>query len=152
MRKSSWILSLLALFLVFSACKKSSSPNNSSAKTVQNLSGSYLITAINVNSNGINFDEYASLTACQKDNIIKLNTDLTADYLDVGTVCTPSESSSGNWSLSSNSDSLTVSGISAFPNGLTAFIQSWTGTTLILVGTNQISGTTATTTVTLAKQ
>jgi hypothetical protein len=152
MRKSLWILSLLSLLLVFLSCKKSNTTSNSNAKTVQNLSGSYMITAINVNSSGLNFDEYASLTACQKDNIIKLNTDLTADYEDVGTVCTPSETSSGNWSLSSNSDSLSVSGISAFPSGLSAFIQTWTGTTLVLVGTNQISGTIATTTVTLAKQ
>jgi hypothetical protein len=152
MRKRHWILSLLSLFLVIIACKKTTPSSNPDAKTVQNLSGSYLITAINVNSSGVNFDEYASLTACQKDNIVKLNTDLSADYEDVGIICTPSETSTGTWSLSSNSDSLSISGISTFPQGLSALIQSWNGTTLVLVGTNQISGTTATTTVTLAKQ
>jgi hypothetical protein len=153
MRKSQWILSLLGLLFISVACKKSNNTtSNTDAKTVQNLSGSYMITAINVNSGGVNFDEYASLTACQKDNVIKLNTDLSADYEDLGTVCVPSETSTGSWGLFANSDSLSISGVSALPGKFTALIQSWTGTTLVLVGANQISGVTAVTTITLAKQ
>lgn len=151
MTKIRLALSIFALFLVFTACKKTNT-TNSTDKTVAALSNSYKITAINVNALGLNFDEYATLEDCQKDNIVKLNTDLTSEYIDAGVACAPPEGTSGNWALSSNSDSITVSGVPAFPTGLTAFIKTWDGTTLVLTETQLVNTTPTTTTLTLYKQ
>jgi hypothetical protein len=146
MRKINLTISTIALFLLFIACKKSDN-NISNAKTVQNLAGSYTITAINIYALGVNFDEFATLDACQKDNIVKLNADpnMTCDFIDAGVVCVPPEDSTGVWSLSANADSLTI-------QGTTAFIKSWDGKTLILAETGLISNQVATTTITLFKQ
>jgi len=151
MRKIYLSVSAIALVLIFVACKKSNT-TTSDAKTVENLSGTYKISAINVSTGGVNFDEYASLKDCEKDNTITLHSDLTVDYTDAGTVCDPPESSTGNWKLSSNADSLYITGISTFPQGVGALIQSWNGSTLIVNGTNEISGHIVSTTITLNKQ
>jgi hypothetical protein len=143
-------ISAIALFLVYTACKKTNSPAN--AKTVQDLSGSYKITAISVTASGITFDEFASLKDCEKDNIIKLNMDLTAQFIDTGIVCVPPETANGTWNLFSNNDSLSLTGVPAFPNGVTGFIKSWDGTTLVLAGSQVISNQLASTTITLYKQ
>ncbi len=152
MRKIHLSISAIALVLIFGACKKSNSTTTSDAKTVDNLSGTYLFTAINVTTGGVSFDEFASLKDCEKDNTITLKSDLTLDYTDAGTQCSPPESSTGTWKLSANADSLYISGISTFPDGLGALIQTWDGKTLVVNGTNTISGHIASTTVTLKKQ
>ena len=152
MRKIYLSVPAIALVLIFGACKKSNTTTTSDAKTVENLSGTYTISAINVSTGGINFDEFASLKDCEKDNTITLHTDLTLDYTDAGTQCDPPETSTGTWKLSSNSDSLYINGISTFPDGVGALIQNWNGKTLVLNGTNDISGHIATTTITLNKQ
>ena len=87
MRKIHLSISAIALVLIFGACKKSNSTTTSDAKTVDNLSGTYLFTAINVTTGGVSFDEFASLKDCEKDNTITLHTDLTVDYTDAGTQC-----------------------------------------------------------------
>ena len=137
--------------MVINACKKSDS-GSSNARTVQNLSGSYMISAISVTANGITIDEFANLKACEKDNIIILKTDLTLVYNDAGTVCTPSEESTGTWALSANSDTLKVNGIPSFPTGLDGFIKSWDGTTLVLTTSQVVSGIPATAAITMAKK
>ena len=151
MRKIYLSVSAIALVLIFGACKKSNT-TTADAKTVENLSGVYTISAINVSTGGVNFDEFITLKDCEKDNTITLLTDLTLEYTDAGTPCSPPESSTGTWKLSSNSDSLYITGISTFPQGVGALIQTWNGTTLVLNGTNDISGHIATTTITLNKQ
>jgi len=152
MRKILLTVSAFIFVIVFASCKKSNSSSGSNAKTVENLSGSYKITAINVFALGTNFDEYASLKDCEKDNIIKLDNTLTAEFNDVGIVCSPSEESTGTWSLSSNSDSVSVYGLPAYPNGITGFITSWNGTTLVLTANEVISSQPSTITLTLFKQ
>jgi hypothetical protein len=125
MRKT--LLTAMAIFatLAFFACKKSSSTSN--AKTVENLSGSYNLTALTWTTLGVSVNVYDSLPDCEKDNVIKLNTDLSLDFIDGVPVCTPDESDHGSWSLSSNGDSLYF--------GTTAsYIKSWDGKTLVLTG------------------
>ncbi len=145
MRKIALAASIGALILVINACKKSdSNSSNPSARTVQNFSGSYGITALTASVLGTNVNLYDSLPACDRDNIIQLNTNNSAQFIDAGVVCVPPSDSTGTWSLSSNTDTLYIAGTANF-------IKSWDGTTLILTSMENITGipvpVTATTTL-----
>jgi hypothetical protein len=108
------------------ACKKNSTI--SSARTIQNLSGSYNLTSLVWTSNGISINLYDSLPACEKDNILRLDADGSAHSIDVKILCNPPEPDSvAAWSLSSNSDSL-------FFNNAEVLIKSWDGKTLVYTG------------------
>jgi len=144
MRKLIFTASTVALFLVINACKKSSS-TNSSARTVQNLSGSYNLTALTAGFSGVTINLYDSLKPCEQDNLIILNSNLTAQFQDVGIVCVPPEDSTGTWSLSANTDSIYV-------GGTANFIKSWDGKTLMLTTAQQVSGFPVTATSTLVKK
>ena len=148
MRKINLVISAIALFFVFNACKKSDSPNSPSpndARTVQNFSGTYNLTALKATVLGVSIDLLDSLPACEKDNEIQLNANLSAQFIDSGLQCTPPSDSTGTWSLSSNTDTLYVAGSANF-------INSWDGTTLVLTGTQQVSGFQATVNTTLVKK
>jgi hypothetical protein len=151
MRKIILAVSAIAIILVINACKKSDSAT-SNAKTVQNLSGTYGITAISVTASGLTIDEFATLVACEKDNLIILKTDLTLTYNDAGVVCTPSEEATGTWSLSSNSDTLKVSGIPSFPTGINGYIKSWDGKTMVLTSAQTANGIPTTASITMLKK
>jgi hypothetical protein len=132
------------IFLVINACKKSNSSSNN-ARTVQSLSGSYSFTAITANALGQTIDIYDSLPPCERDNIIQLNTDGSAKFIDAGTVCVPPSDSPGTWSLSQNTDTIYVAGGASY-------IQSWNGSTLVLTNAETISGFPVTATTTLVKK
>ena len=87
MRKILITGSAIAVFLGFVACKKSDSKSN--ARTVENFSGSYAITALTGNFGGLSINIYDTLPACDKDNLIQLNTNMTAAFVDAGTKCAP---------------------------------------------------------------
>jgi hypothetical protein len=145
MRKIALAASIGTLILMINACKKSNSnSSNPSARTVQNFSGSYGITAINASILGLNVNLYDSLPACDRDNIIQLDTNKTAHFIDAGVVCVPPSDSTGTWSLSSNTDTLYIAGTANF-------INSWDGKTLVLSSVENITGipvpVTATTTL-----
>ena len=73
MRKIALAASIGTLILVINACKKSdSNSTNPGARTVQNFSGSYKLTAITANILGLNVNLYDSLPACDRDNVIDL--------------------------------------------------------------------------------
>jgi hypothetical protein len=145
MRKILITGSAIALFMVFYACKKSDSKSN--ARTVENLSGSYSITALVAGSSGFSINLYDSLPACEKDNLIQLNTDMTAAFVDANVQCVPPSDSSGNWSLSANTDTIYVAGSASY-------IKSWDGSTLVLTNSENVSGSPlpVTVTTTLAKK
>jgi hypothetical protein len=143
MRKLVLAASAIALFLVIDACKKSSGPSN--ARTVANFSGSYSRTALTASFGGFNFNLYDSLQPCERDNVIQLNTDLTAAYIDAGTKCVPPSDSAGTWSLSANTDTIYVA------DGA-SYIKSWDGTTLVLTNAEVVGTTPVTATSTLVKK
>ncbi len=143
MRKIVLSASAIALFLVINACMKST--NTTNAKTVQNLSGSYNLKGLTANVLGTILNLYDSLPACERDNVIKLNTDMSAQFIDSGTVCVPPSDSTGTWSLSQNTDTIYIAGSASF-------IKSWDGKTLVLNNAEQISGFPVTATTTLLKQ
>lgn len=140
MRKILFGVTVIVVFLVINACKKSNSSSNS-AKTVQNLTGSYSFTAITANAMGQTIDLYDSLPACERDNIVQLNADLSAKFIDAGTVCVPPSDSTGTWSLSQNTDTLYVAGGASY-------IKSWDGSTLVLTNSESITGVPVPVTVT----
>lgn len=146
MRKIALAASIAASILVINACKKNdSNSSNPSARTVQNFSGSYSLTAITASALGTTLNLYDSLPACDQDNIIELDTNKTAHFIDANVKCVPPSDSTGTWSLSSNTDTIYVS-------GMANFIKSWDGKTLILSSIESLGGipvpVTATTTLT----
>jgi len=153
MRRISIPLAALVFFAFFNACSKSTTNNNnnndSTAKTVQNISGSYNLTALTFNFGGLSIDYYDSLDACERDNVIQLKTDLTAAFIDAGIQCSPPEDSSGVWSLSANADSIYI-GSSSDKTGF--LIKSWDGKTLVLTGKESQGGFTVSTNSTLVKK
>ena len=148
MRKIALAASIGTLILVINACKKSdSNSSNPSARTVQNFSGSYGITAITASILGLNVNLYDSLPACDKDNVIELDSNKTARFIDAGVACVPPSDSTSTWSLSSNTDTLYIAGTANF-------IKSWDGKTLTLTSVEMITGipVPVTATTTLAKK
>jgi len=144
MRKMYVASAVMALFFGIFACKKSNnSPSN--ARTVQNFSGQYNLIALKGSIFGVTVNLYDSLPACEQDNVIQLNANLTAQFIDTGVKCNPPSDSTGTWSLSANTDTLYIASSANF-------INSWDGTTLVLVGTQQVSGFQATVTTTLVKK
>ena len=93
----------------------------------------------------MNIDLYDSLPPCERDNVIQLSANLTATFIDSGVKCNPPSDSTGTWSLSANTDTLYVAGSANF-------INSWDGVTLVLTGTQTVSGFQATVTTTLVKK
>src|SRR5450631_2089251 len=142
MRKIVLAFSTMAMFLVFDSCKKSSSV--SSARTMQNLSGSYGLISLMASVAGASVNLYDSIPVCQRDNLILLNASGTAQFTDAGVKCVPPSDSTGTWSLSANTDTIYVAGGASF-------IKSWDGKTLVLSNQETISGipfpVTATTTL-----
>jgi ABC-type Fe3+-citrate transport system substrate-binding protein len=134
MRKIALAASIGTLILVINACKKSdSNSTNPGARTVQNFSGSYKLTAITANVLGLNVNLYDSLPACDKDNVIELDSNKEARFIDAGVACVPPSDSTGTWSLSSNTDTLYIAGTANF-------IKLWDGTNLMLTSTENIQG------------
>ena len=134
MRKIALAASIGTLILVINACKKSdSNSTNPGARTVQNFSGSYKLTAITANVLGLNVNLYDSLPACDKDNVIELDSNKEARFIDAGVACVPPSDSTGTWSISSNTDTLYIAGTANF-------IKLWDGTNLMLTSTENIQG------------
>jgi hypothetical protein len=143
MRYSLILSSAAILFLGFVACKKSDKTN--SAKTMANMSGTYTLTGLTTSIQGsASTNIYDSLPACEKDNKIVLDPNGGAQFIDAGTICSPSSDSTGAWRLSAGSDSL-------YLGDEAAFIQSFDGQKLVLTSSQKFSGLTVVATTTLTK-
>jgi hypothetical protein len=144
MRYSLLLSSAVILFLAFTACKKSDKTNNS--RTMANVSGTYMLTALTVSEGGASANLYDSLPACEKDNKIVLDANGGAQFIDAGpAICTPSTDSTGSWSLSAHGDSLYLGDESAL-------IKSFDGKTLVVTSNQKFSGLSLEATTTLTKQ
>lgn len=106
--------------------------------TVTSISGTYALTGLTWVYGGVSYNMYDSLDACEKDNLIRLNTDHTANFIDAGSVCMPPEDDNDIWSLSSDS---------LYLGGEGTKIKSFNGKLLILSGSPD-PGVIATTTLT----
>ena len=144
MQKILFSATAFVLLIVFYSCKKSNdAPSN--ARTVQNISGSYNYAGLSYTSGSVTINEFDSLNICEKDNILKFNTNLTYNFIDTGVVCTPPEGGSGTWNLSAKGDSL-------YLDSDPAFIKSWDGKTLVVTAVVQTAPALITATTTLVKK
>lgn len=135
------ILSAIVLSTVLFSCKKDDAKvcDLNSA----NVAGAYKITAIKYKPSATlpEVDVFATLDACEKDDITVLNANGTMAYQDAGTVCAPAGDYTSTWSLTGSI--LTVDGD---PYTVSSFTCS--GATLTQTGTTAGELTT----VTLVKQ
>ena len=132
----------ITVLMIADSCKKSST--NSSAITKENLAGTYGLTSLTVTIAPFPpQDILDSVPACQRDDLYKLNVDLTYNYIDAGTKCNPPGDGSGKWSLSGNI--LTI-------DTTQGTIQKFDGKTLVLNTAVSYNGISGTTTETLTKQ
>lgn len=143
MRYSLLFSSAVILFLGFAACKKSDKTNNS--RTMANMAGTYGLIALTASQGGTTFNLYDSLPACEKDNLIQLNANGGAQFIDAKIVCSPPKDSTGSWHLSVKADSI-------YLGNQAAYIKSFDGKTLVISNQQMISGFTVVSTTTLAKQ
>jgi hypothetical protein len=147
MKKS--LLGFLSLALLATvSCKKTDS---SSDVTMANVAGSYKLTAMTVKL-GANpeADYMSSMDPCEKDNIMALNANGNYTVTDAGTVCTPSGSSTGTWSLPTTTSIVTKE--TGFTEGDTATIKSFNGSQLVLTENVDFGGQTGVVTSTMSKQ
>lgn len=140
--KKTFLLTLVAGVFITALVACSKSGNNDHPLTIESISGTYALKALVVTYGGINLNIYDSLDACEKDNLIKFNTDKTVNYIDAGTVCSPSEDDNDTWDI--RNDSIILSSSSAK-------INSFDGRYLSLTATDD-SYPGAVTTTTLEKQ
>jgi len=119
------VFTVSAFILFANACNKSGS--DGTPITVENLAGTYALQGLVWNYLGANINVYDSLDACEKDNLTTLGSDLSLQFIDAGTVCSPSEDGFGSWYLINDS-------LFSVSDGDTtgAEIQSFNGKTLVL--------------------
>ena len=139
---------ILALALLvattFSACKKDNDSNDSLSVTKENLAATYTLSTIKVKATGVAEQDVTSqVTACEKDDQIILKSDLTIQYKDAGTVCSPAGDGTGVWSLSGSTITM---------DGDAYTVKSLTKGTLVLEQTGTVSGVTYTYTTTLNRK
>lgn len=123
------LFALSALVILATSCKKDKDDDAQVTPTTQNLAGTYKVTKIEMQVTGQPAVDMTSqfnsqLEPCQKDNVHKLNADLTYQWVDAGTKCDPDESYSDTWSLT-NSTTIVV-------DDATYTIKSFNGSTLVL--------------------
>lgn len=132
------LLACSALVILATSCKKDKDDDAPVTPTVQNLAGTYKVTKIEMQVTGqpavpITDQFNSQLEPCQKDNVHKLNADLTYQWVDAGTKCDPDESYADTWSLT-NSTTIVV-------DDATYTIKSFNGTTLQLSEDNGMGST-----------
>ena len=138
MRKT---IALALVSLCFVACSK----DKDSDVNKENISGSYKVTAATMQAGSAAPIDYLALQSpCEKDDIIKLNSDLTYNYVDAGTKCSPVGDDSGVWSVPSNTQ------ISI--DGQVSTIKSFDGHTLVISDTELIGSVNYVSVTTLVKQ
>lgn len=144
-RRPLFAFALIGIIFLAFACSKSNNSTNTSAITKENLAGTYTLTAATASIPGLPPQNVLdSLPACQKDDQYKLNVDLTFNYIDAGTKCSPPGDYSATWSLIGTTQIVIGSD--------TASIQSFNGKNLVVNSVVTIAGIPLTTTDTFTKQ
>lgn len=125
MKKVMLGFSVVAL-LATASCKKDNN-NTQVTPTKENLVGTYKMTAATMNNINVFNNSIESLNmfeACDRDDLYKLNADLTYEVIDAGTVCDPDNSYTSEWDLT-NSTTIVV-------DGEAGTINSFDGKTLVV--------------------
>lgn len=112
-------LGAMALSLLSVSCSKKETEAAAITPTEQNLAGTYKLTAATMG----NTNYFDMMDACMKDDVYKLNSDMTYERVDAGSVCNPDNGETGDWDLI---DSKTIE-----IGGVTQTIEFFNGTKLI---------------------
>ncbi|MEP7165927.1 MAG: hypothetical protein ABI741_14590 [Ferruginibacter sp.] len=91
------ILSVSVIAFGLLSCKKDKSCDLNGSS----FAGTYKVTALKYKADATTpeVDEYALLSACEKDDLVIFNTNNTVTFQDAGTVCVPPGDDTGIWSL-----------------------------------------------------
>ena len=136
---------LSAVFsLLFTSCKKDDEQPRVEVN-VQNLAGTYKLSKIDVSVNGSERSDVTRflLKACQKDDLLVLQPDMTCSYVDAGVSC-GSGNIDGEWSLADNNVIVIADS--------TYSIQKFDGTNMELTHTEIVNRVSATYTEYYGKQ
>jgi len=103
------LLTIPFLFFLFISCNKDDDPPTCTT-TAATLTGTYKVIASTYKETPTSdeTDEYALREACEKDDLIVLNSNNTYNATDAGIACAPPNDDSGSWSLSGST--LTIDG------------------------------------------
>lgn len=125
------IISAIFLATTVMACKKGDSGTNTCTTNMASIAGSYKTIAVKYKAGNTapEQDLFTILPACEKDDIIKLYVNGTADYQDAGTACTPNNSYSSTWSVNGNSITM---------DGTAGTIQLFDCKKLVVMGTGAL--------------
>jgi hypothetical protein len=97
------LLGFLALtLLTVTSCKKKDSTPSNITPTSANLVGSYKLSKVTMTPTGSTTETDVTntwMSACEKDDVMTLNSNGTWTLTDAGTQCSPSSADSGTWSL-----------------------------------------------------
>ncbi|HYH15996.1 MAG TPA: lipocalin family protein [Flavisolibacter sp.] len=107
MKKTLLAFTTLSILLFASCNKEGSDENEEPSLTKESLAGNYKLTSAKASVPGVGERDAMDIISpepCQKDDIIALKADLTYEYKDEGTECTPSGDETGTWTL--NGDQL----------------------------------------------
>lgn len=101
--KMKLVLASLGLVAILASCDKDPVEPDCSV-TKNNLAGTYKLSAVKykLSASAPEQDFFALMEACEKDDLIKLNSNGTYTYTDVGTICDPFGTNSGTWSVTGN--------------------------------------------------
>lgn len=94
---------------VFTSCKKDD--DDKKEETPASVEGTWKTTALTMSDSTATQDLYATMDACEKDDLLRFNADKTVTELPGATKCDPSEpdsESGGAWSMSSDNKKLTT--------------------------------------------
>jgi hypothetical protein len=123
----------LMLLMLFASCKKTDTCTLSSTSIL----GTYKMTANKYRATGttVDLDYYAAADACQKDDTYTVASGGVFTITDAGVVCSPSNTSTGTWTLSGTtfttdgSDAATVASFSC--SGMVLTVTDASGTETI---------------------
>jgi Lipocalin-like domain len=104
-------LTIIALSSVLFSCKKEDTATPPCGISVQNLSGSYKLTALKykLTPAAPEVDFFSLLDDCEKDDQLILNANGTYQFKDLGITCLPDGNENGTWKL--NGTTVTSDGI-----------------------------------------
>lgn len=129
-----------SFFLLLSSCKKENSTSTPATcnKTMADVAGTYSLVKIEAGlADPLSDITTSELNPCQLDDKLVLNASGTANYQDLGIVCTPSGSTNGTWSISVDGKMTINAGTTVVAN---AEIVSFDCATLVMLTNKVISG------------
>lgn len=98
------LFKIMFLAATLISCKKDRDGTSSCALNLNELSGTYQLTGLRYKSSSSAQEEnYMFLISdCERDDRIRLNSNGTYQYLDIGTTCVPAGNDEGNWNVTGN--------------------------------------------------